>query len=206
MLGSSASITGKRALGAGSGFLLASSTAGLCWCFVQWQRQRRKREAYQATLTAHEQLIENGTHLVKLQVLSKLIGRNIFVKMESMNPGGTGKDRAALSMIRHAEENGLLPPPCTATLSSMEDASLDLTLTRSDEFDLNDDDDKSISPTRTLEAMILKAMRKSTSGGLVVEGTSGSTGIALATLCAARGHGCLVILPCLLYTSPSPRD
>lgn len=28
-----------------------------------------------------------------------------------------------------------------------------------------------------------------------MEGTSGSTGISLATLCAARGHGCIVVLP-----------
>jgi cysteine synthase A len=38
-------------------------------------------------------------------------------------------------------------------------------------------------------------MKRSQSGGLVIEGTSGSTGISLATLCAARGHACLVVLP-----------
>ena len=32
-------------------------------------------------------------------------------------------------------------------------------------------------------------------GGTVVEGTSGSTGIALAALCASRGYCCLIVMP-----------
>ena len=32
-------------------------------------------------------------------------------------------------------------------------------------------------------------------GGTVVEGTSGSTGIALASLCRARGYQCLIVMP-----------
>lgn len=32
-------------------------------------------------------------------------------------------------------------------------------------------------------------------GGVVVEGTSGSTGIALAALCAARGYRCVIVMP-----------
>ena len=55
--------------------------------------------------TAYETLIGN-TPLIKLQHLSLLLRRSVYVKMESMNPGGTGKDRAALSIIQHAEENG----------------------------------------------------------------------------------------------------
>eukprot|EP00980_Cylindrotheca_fusiformis_P006217 scaffold1328_cov108-Cylindrotheca_fusiformis.AAC.7 len=101
--------------------------------------------------------------------------------MESLNPGGTGKDRAAMNMIRKAEEKGLLPPPGYAG---------DLLLTPISNRD-DDDDDKS----NLLELMILQAMERSRTGGLVVEGTSGSTGIALATLCVARGHACLVVLP-----------
>ena len=45
------------------------------------------------------------------------------------------------------------------------------------------------------DTLIEKAMTRSLTGGLVVEGTSGSTGIALATLAAAQGHACLVVLP-----------
>lgn len=32
-------------------------------------------------------------------------------------------------------------------------------------------------------------------GGVVVEGTAGSTGISLALLCAARGYGCRIVMP-----------
>ena len=32
-------------------------------------------------------------------------------------------------------------------------------------------------------------------GGVVVEGTSGSTGIALAALCASRGYRCVIVMP-----------
>jgi len=34
----------------------------------------------------------------------------ILVKMEGMNPGGSAKDRVALSMVQDAEQRGLLPP------------------------------------------------------------------------------------------------
>jgi cystathionine beta-synthase len=35
---------------------------------------------------------------------------NLVAKMESMNPGGSGKDRIALAMVERAEEMGLLRP------------------------------------------------------------------------------------------------
>jgi cysteine synthase A len=133
--------------------------------------------------TAHETLIARGTPLVRLHHVSKLLNKNLYVKMESLNPGGTGKDRAAINMIRCAEQENLLPPP---------NSSNDLLLMTNDKTP----DPTDSSPTdMRLEFMILQAMEKSRTGGLVVEGTSGSTGIALATLCAARGHGCLVVLP-----------
>lgn len=64
-----------------------------------------------------------------------------------MNPGGTGKDRAALFIIKRAEEEQRLPKSCDG------------------------------------------------GGGIVVEGTSGSTGISLAMLCNTRNHQLIVVLP-----------
>ena len=39
------------------------------------------------------------------------------------------------------------------------------------------------------------AISKSKTGGIVVEGTSGSTGISLATLSAQRGHSVIIVMP-----------
>ncbi|KAK9456394.1 tryptophan synthase beta subunit-like PLP-dependent enzyme [Dipodascopsis uninucleata] len=51
-----------------------------------------------------------NTPLIKLMSLSKEIGANVYGKAEFMNPGGSVKDRAALYVIKDAEERGLLKP------------------------------------------------------------------------------------------------
>src|SRR5215217_5597810 len=48
------------------------------------------------------------TPLMKLRRLSELTGCTILGKAEFMNPGGSVKDRAALSIIREAEISGRL--------------------------------------------------------------------------------------------------
>ena len=91
---------------------------------------------------SYESLIGN-TPLVLLKEASRISGCLIYVKMECMNPGGTGKDRAAMSMLREAKRsNPLYKPGCN-----------------------------------------------------IVEGTSGSTGIALANLCLARGLQLHIVMP-----------
>lgn len=53
------------------------------------------------------------TPLVKIECLSKLTGRDIFMKCENFNPGGTIKDRPALSMVVNAIREGKLKPGMT---------------------------------------------------------------------------------------------
>ena len=90
---------------------------------------------------AYSQLIGN-TPLVELTAISRTLGsgKKLFVKMENLNPGGTGKDRAAKFMIQEAFEQ-------------------------------------------------LQKCK------VAVEGTSGSTGIALAYLCKLYGIHLHVFIP-----------
>lgn len=82
------------------------------------------------------QLIGNTPilHLNKIEEVEKLPA-NIYAKVESFNPGGSVKDRAALNMIEEAEKEGKL-----------------------------------------------------TSGGQIVEGTSGNTGIGIALVAAVKKY------------------
>jgi cysteine synthase A len=66
----------------------------------------------------------------------------VFAKMESLNPGGSVKDRICLAMIEEGERQGTLKP-----------------------------------------------------GGVVIEPTSGNTGIGLALVCARRGYRCILTMP-----------
>jgi cystathionine beta-synthase len=83
-----------------------------------------------------------GTPLIRLARIAPPDGPRIYVKAEFLNPGGSVKDRAALSMVLDAERSGALLP-----------------------------------------------------GGLIVEGTSGNTGIGLAIVAAQRGYRLTVVLP-----------
>ncbi|KAG5650675.1 hypothetical protein H0H81_011410 [Sphagnurus paluster] len=51
-----------------------------------------------------------NTPLIYLKTLSEKIGSSIYGKAEFQNPGGSVKDRAALGVIRDAEERGLIKP------------------------------------------------------------------------------------------------
>ena len=51
-----------------------------------------------------------NTPLMKIPSLSKETGCTIVAKAEFLNPGGSVKDRAALFLVKDAEERGLLKP------------------------------------------------------------------------------------------------
>ena len=50
------------------------------------------------------------TPIVKFNKLSDPTGGEVYIKLESFNPGGSVKDRASISMIERAEKEGKLTP------------------------------------------------------------------------------------------------
>src|ERR1700722_19973778 len=68
------------------------------------------------------------TPLVRLRRLSELTGSEILGKAEFMNPGGSIKDRAALSIITDAEKKKLLKKGDTITVGTAGNTGIGLTL------------------------------------------------------------------------------
>ena len=59
---------------------------------------------------AQENFIQSigNTPLIKLNAASEITGCNIYGKAEYLNPGGSVKDRAALALLKDAEEKKLI--------------------------------------------------------------------------------------------------
>lgn len=81
-----------------------------------------------------------NTPVVHLNRLFK--GKNVWIKLEKANPGGSIKDRIALAMIEDAEQKGLLNP-----------------------------------------------------NSVIIEPTSGNTGIGLALVAAVKGYKVILVMP-----------
>jgi cysteine synthase A len=92
------------------------------------------------------QIIGN-TPLVRLNRITQGVDAEVLVKLEFQNPGGSVKDRIALSMIEAAEASGLIKPDT-----------------------------------------------------IILEPTSGNTGIGLAMVSAAKGYKCAVAMPDTMST------
>ena len=69
-----------------------------------------------------------NTPLIRLNAASQATGCEILGKAEFMNPGGSVKDRAALFIVRDAEERGLLKPGGTIVEGTAGNTGIGLTL------------------------------------------------------------------------------
>eukprot|EP00956_Cyclotella_meneghiniana_P034210 scaffold102469_cov36-Cyclotella_meneghiniana.AAC.1 len=153
----------------------------------------------------YESLIGN-TPLVYLPHLSSLLHNNvkIYAKLENNNPGGTGKDRAARSMIIAAERKGQLPTPLMEGSTSLSCSNQN----QQHNDDLNEDDDEGNNKDNktkctlnnsnipsNIQTAIETALIHTKTHGVIIEGTSGSTGISLASISSSRGHGVIVVMP-----------
>ena len=61
-------------------------------------------------METYENILEliGDTPLVKLSRISRGVRPNIYVKIESFNPGGSIKDRIGIRMLEAAERKGLI--------------------------------------------------------------------------------------------------
>jgi cysteinyl-tRNA synthetase len=68
------------------------------------------------------------TPLVRINRLNPAPGVELLVKLEALNPGGSVKDRIALSMIEHAEATGALTPDKTVLEASSGNTAIGLAM------------------------------------------------------------------------------
>ncbi len=95
-------------------------------------------------MNVHANVLElvGNTPLVRLGRMAEGLAGEVLVKMESMNPLGSVKDRVGLAMIEDAERRGVL-----------------------------------------------------SAESVIVEPTSGNTGISLAYVAAVKGYRCILVMP-----------
>jgi cystathionine beta-synthase len=72
-----------------------------------------------------------STPIVKLQKLARHVAADIYVKCEYLNPGGSMKDRVAMSIVTDAERRGLLGPGGTIVEATSGNTGMGLALVAS---------------------------------------------------------------------------
>ncbi|MES9963870.1 MAG: cysteine synthase A [Candidatus Sedimenticola sp. 20ELBAFRAG] len=82
-----------------------------------------------------------NTPIIRLNKVTDILARELWVKVESFNPAGSVKDRPALNMIEEAERRGLIKP-----------------------------------------------------GDVIIEPTSGNTGIGIAMVAAVKGYPAVMVM------------
>lgn len=75
--------------------------------------QRKETQAGRPKIAGSVLELVGNTPLVRLNKIPKPGGARLLAKVESLNPGGSVKDRIAVSMIEEAERHGLLKPGAT---------------------------------------------------------------------------------------------
>ncbi|ORZ41328.1 tryptophan synthase beta subunit-like PLP-dependent enzyme [Catenaria anguillulae PL171] len=122
----------------------AASAAVLYYCWPSSSLHTPSRQNHDdslpsrpSLLPAHRGLdvINNGvadlvgnTPLIRLTTLSDLTGCDIYGKAEYLNPGGSSKDRVALSILRSAASRGLLRPGGTVYEGTVGSTGISLAL------------------------------------------------------------------------------
>ena len=69
-----------------------------------------------------------NTPLVKLRRVVAAGSAQVLAKLESLNPGGSVKDRIALAMVEEAEAQGVLGPGCTIVAATSGNSGIALAL------------------------------------------------------------------------------
>jgi cystathionine beta-synthase len=81
-------------------------------------------------MQVHENILElfGNTPLIKLNKITKGIKAPVYAKMESMNPGGSVKDRIGLNIILEAEKKGTIKPGGTIVEATSGNTGIGLAL------------------------------------------------------------------------------
>ena len=81
-------------------------------------------------MNVHNNILElfGNTPLIKLNKITKGIKAPVYAKMESMNPGGSVKDRIGLNIINEAEKKGAIKPGGTIVEATSGNTGIGLAL------------------------------------------------------------------------------